>query len=130
MVRSVVVNGGDVAVTIALTVVGCPLRNSFQEQVAREVGATDGILATDDAAAGDVLETLKKLDRASTHRSWLLVEKIPPALDFSATRHLVATRSHQRATIAAWSGWSSLEVSRYWNSRRASSLPIINNYGG
>ena len=30
-------------VTIALTVVGCPLRNSFQEQVAREVGAVEGV---------------------------------------------------------------------------------------
>ena len=30
-------------VTIALTVAGCPLRNSFQEQVAREVGAVDGV---------------------------------------------------------------------------------------
>ncbi len=43
MVRSVVVSGGDVAVTIALTVVGCPLRNSFQEQVAREVGGVEGV---------------------------------------------------------------------------------------
>jgi ATP-binding protein involved in chromosome partitioning len=43
MVRSVVVRGGEVTVTIALTVAGCPLRNSFQEQVAREVGAVEGV---------------------------------------------------------------------------------------
>ena len=43
MVRRVVVAGGAVKVTIALTVVGCPLRNSFQEQVAREVGAVEGV---------------------------------------------------------------------------------------
>jgi len=43
MVRDVVISGGDVTVTIALTVVGCPLRNSFQEQVAREVGAVAGV---------------------------------------------------------------------------------------
>jgi ATP-binding protein involved in chromosome partitioning len=43
MVRSVEIDGGDVAVTIALTVAGCPLRNSFQEQVAREVGAVEGV---------------------------------------------------------------------------------------
>jgi ATP-binding protein involved in chromosome partitioning len=43
MVRGVAVEGGDVTVTIALTVVGCPLRNSFQEQVAREVGAVEGV---------------------------------------------------------------------------------------
>src|SRR5580765_3037489 len=43
MVRKIVVDGGAVTVTIALTVVGCPLRNSFQEQVAREVGAVPGV---------------------------------------------------------------------------------------
>ena len=43
MVRALDVSGGDVTVTIALTVVGCPLRNSFQEQVAREVGAVEGV---------------------------------------------------------------------------------------
>jgi ATP-binding protein involved in chromosome partitioning len=43
MVRSVDVAGGHVAVRIALTVAGCPLRSSFQEQVAREVGALDGV---------------------------------------------------------------------------------------
>src|SRR5439155_23354852 len=45
MVRGIVVDSGDVTVTIALTVVGCPLRNSFQEQVAREVGAVEGVAA-------------------------------------------------------------------------------------
>ena len=45
MVRDVVVTGGEVCVTIALTVAGCPLRNSFQEQVAREVGAVAGVSA-------------------------------------------------------------------------------------
>jgi ATP-binding protein involved in chromosome partitioning len=43
MVRDVLVDGGDVKVTIALTVAGCPLRNSFQEQVAREVGSVEGV---------------------------------------------------------------------------------------
>jgi ATP-binding protein involved in chromosome partitioning len=43
MVRDVVVQGGDVTVTIALTVVGCPLRNSFEEQVQRHVGAVPGV---------------------------------------------------------------------------------------
>ena len=43
MVRSLDVAGGDVTVTIALTIAGCPLRNSFQEQVAREVGAVEGV---------------------------------------------------------------------------------------
>ena len=43
MVRALTVAGGDVSVTIALTVAGCPLRNSFQEQVARELGAVEGV---------------------------------------------------------------------------------------
>ena len=43
MVREVSVDRGEVAVRIALTVAGCPLRSSFQEQVAREVGAVEGV---------------------------------------------------------------------------------------
>jgi ATP-binding protein involved in chromosome partitioning len=43
MVRDVTVDGGDVAVRLALTVAGCPLRSSFQEQVAKEVGAVEGV---------------------------------------------------------------------------------------
>ena len=46
MVRDVVVAAdGRVEVTIALTVAGCPLRSSFQEQVQRFVGAVDGVTA-------------------------------------------------------------------------------------
>ena len=43
MVRDITIKGGDVGVRIALTVVGCPLRSSFQEQVAKEVGGLDGV---------------------------------------------------------------------------------------
>jgi ATP-binding protein involved in chromosome partitioning len=44
MVRDVVVaEDGAVEVTIALTVAGCPLRSSFQEQVAQHVGAVPGV---------------------------------------------------------------------------------------
>ncbi len=44
MVRDVTVaDDGHVDVTIALTVAGCPLRSSFQEQVQRFVGAVDGV---------------------------------------------------------------------------------------
>jgi ATP-binding protein involved in chromosome partitioning len=43
MVRRIEIDGGDVGVTIALTVAGCPLRSSFQDQVAREVGAVPGV---------------------------------------------------------------------------------------
>jgi len=44
MVRDVLVeDDGAVSVTIALTVAGCPLRSSFQEQVARFVGEVPGV---------------------------------------------------------------------------------------
>jgi ATP-binding protein involved in chromosome partitioning len=43
MVREVRIDGGEVAVTIALTVAGCPLRSSFEEQVGRTVGALPGV---------------------------------------------------------------------------------------
>jgi ATP-binding protein involved in chromosome partitioning len=44
MVRDVTVaTDGRVAVTIALTVAGCPLRSSFQDQVDQHVGAVSGV---------------------------------------------------------------------------------------
>jgi ATP-binding protein involved in chromosome partitioning len=43
MVRDVTVDGGRVDVTIALTVAGCPLRNSFEDQVRQHVGGLDGV---------------------------------------------------------------------------------------
>jgi len=53
MVRDVTIDGGAVHVTIALTVAGCPLRNSFEEQVARTVGSLPGV--TETALAFDVM---------------------------------------------------------------------------
>jgi ATP-binding protein involved in chromosome partitioning len=43
MVRDIAIHGGDVTVTIALTVAGCPLRTSFQDQVHEYVGAVPGV---------------------------------------------------------------------------------------
>ncbi len=43
MVRGVEVDGGRVAVTIALTVAGCPLRSSFEDQVKEHVGSLPGV---------------------------------------------------------------------------------------
>ena len=44
MVRDVVLHdGGRVEVTIALTVAGCPMRASFEDQVQRHVGAVEGV---------------------------------------------------------------------------------------
>ena len=43
MVRDVDVRGSHIAVTIALTVPGCPLRHSFEEQVQRELSPLPGV---------------------------------------------------------------------------------------
>jgi ATP-binding protein involved in chromosome partitioning len=43
MVRDVRIDGGEVAVVIALTVAGCPLRSSFENQVRETVGTLPGV---------------------------------------------------------------------------------------
>ena len=43
MVRDVAIDGGDVSVTIALTVPGCPLRASFEEQVEQALRPVEGV---------------------------------------------------------------------------------------
>jgi ATP-binding protein involved in chromosome partitioning len=43
MVRDVEIDGGDVRVTIALTVAGCPLRDSFEKQVAEALRDVPGV---------------------------------------------------------------------------------------
>jgi ATP-binding protein involved in chromosome partitioning len=43
MVRGIEIDGGRIGITIALTIAGCPLRSSFEDQVAREVGTLPGV---------------------------------------------------------------------------------------
>ncbi len=43
MVRGVVIEGGAVTVTIALTVAGCPMRANLEQQVRDAVGRVDGV---------------------------------------------------------------------------------------
>ncbi len=43
MVRGIEIDGSEVEVTIALTVVGCPLRSSFEDQVAQYVGSLPNV---------------------------------------------------------------------------------------
>ena len=58
MVREIGIDGGDVTVTIALTVAGCPLRASFEDQVAQHVGAVAGVTGT--AVAFEVMSPEEK----------------------------------------------------------------------
>jgi ATP-binding protein involved in chromosome partitioning len=67
MVRDVTVAAdGRVGVTIALTVVGCPLRSSFQEQVDRHVGAVPGVTGVE--LAFDVMSPEEKAALSSRLR--------------------------------------------------------------
>ena len=67
MVRDVVVSAdGGVEVTIALTVAGCPLRSSFQDQVAQHVGAVPGVTSV--ALRFDVMTPEEKAALASRLR--------------------------------------------------------------
>src|SRR5436309_10623293 len=43
MVRGVEIDGGNVAITIALTVAGCPLRSSFEDQVRKVMRDVPGV---------------------------------------------------------------------------------------
>ena len=43
MVRSVALDGGDVAVEVSLTTAGCPMREQLTREVTREVSAVEGV---------------------------------------------------------------------------------------
>jgi ATP-binding protein involved in chromosome partitioning len=58
MVRDVEIEGGRVSVTIALTVAGCPLRHSFEQQVQDAVMPLDGVESVD--LAFDVMSPEEK----------------------------------------------------------------------
>ena len=45
MVRDVEIDGGHVSITIALTVAGCPLRSSFEQQVQERLAGVAGVEA-------------------------------------------------------------------------------------
>ena len=47
MVRDVEIHAGVVSLTIVLTVAGCPLRNSFEEQVERALAGVEGVVGVE-----------------------------------------------------------------------------------
>jgi len=73
MVRSIEIEGPNVAVTIALTVAGCPLRSSFEDQVRREVATLEGVeevtLAFDVMSADERQALTQKLRGSVSERS-------------------------------------------------------------
>ena len=73
MVRGIEIDSGRVAITIALTIAGCPLRASFEDQVEREVGVLEGVesvqLAFDVMTPDERAALTQKLRGGVTERS-------------------------------------------------------------
>jgi ATP-binding protein involved in chromosome partitioning len=73
MVRNVGIDGGEVAVTIALTVAGCPLRSSFEQQVAEALRPVAGVervsLEFDVMSAEEKTELTSRLRGGVTERT-------------------------------------------------------------
>jgi ATP-binding protein involved in chromosome partitioning len=70
MVRDVEIDGGDVRVTIALTVAGCPLRDSFRDQVTdvlRDVAGVERIALGFDVMTPDERQALTTKLRGGVH---------------------------------------------------------------
>jgi len=89
MVRDIAIEGGAVTVTIALTVAGCPLRASFQEQVAHRVGAVPGVETT--AVAFEVMTPDEKAALTSKLRGGVTARSKGIAVDRSTRVLAVAS---------------------------------------
>ncbi len=88
MVRDVLVeDDGAVSVTIALTVVGCPLRHSFEEQVTRFVGEVPGVTAV--RLGFDVMSSEEKAALVSRLRGG----RPEKTISLSATTRVIAVAS-------------------------------------
>jgi ATP-binding protein involved in chromosome partitioning len=88
MVREVTVEGGRVGVTIALTVPGCPLRASFQEQVERAlqpVGAEEVLLGFDVMTSEEKAALTTRLRRGVAQRT--------PGISVDAKTRVIAVAS-------------------------------------
>ena len=89
MVRDVRVDGGDVAVTIALTVPGCPLRQSFEDQVAEALRPIEGIRSVD--LAFDVLTPDERAALTTKLRGG--VAERTPGVSVDASTRVIAVAS-------------------------------------
>jgi ATP-binding protein involved in chromosome partitioning len=89
MVRDVGIDGGDVAVTIALTVPGCPLRASFEEQVEEALRPVEGIRSV--TLGFDVLSPEER--QALTAKLRGDVAERTPGVSVDATTRVIAVAS-------------------------------------
>jgi ATP-binding protein involved in chromosome partitioning len=88
MVRDVRVDGPQVAVTIALTVPGCPLRASFEEQVERALAPLEGIESVE--LAFDVL-TPEEREALTVKLRGGVAERTPGVSVDASTRVIAVT---------------------------------------
>jgi ATP-binding protein involved in chromosome partitioning len=89
MVRNVGIDGPDVAVTIALTVPGCPLRASFEEQVEEALRPLEGIRSV--TLDFDVLSPEER--QALTAKLRGDVAERTPGVSVDATTRVIAVAS-------------------------------------
>jgi ATP-binding protein involved in chromosome partitioning len=89
MVREVRVDDGTVAVTIALTVPGCPLRASFEEQVATALRPVEGIESVE--LSFDVLSPEERAELTTKLRGG--VAERTPGVSVDAGTRVVAVAS-------------------------------------
>ena len=72
MVRGIEIDGGTVRIKLALTTAGCPLKDSFQEQVQRHVGELPGVESVElsfEEMTAEQKQKLRKRLGIPAHRS-------------------------------------------------------------
>ena len=89
MVRGVDIEGEEVGVTIALTVPGCPLRASFQEQVERVLAPVEGVRSV--ALSFDVMSPEEKAALTTKLRGG--VAERTPGISVDAKTRVIAVAS-------------------------------------
>jgi ATP-binding protein involved in chromosome partitioning len=84
MVRSVDIDGGRVAVTVLLTVAGCPMKDRLTRDVQAAVGAVDGVEHVD--VTLDVMDETQREALKTKLRGGQTVREVPFAKPGSLTR--------------------------------------------
>ncbi|HEY6795184.1 MAG TPA: Mrp/NBP35 family ATP-binding protein [Kineosporiaceae bacterium] len=84
MVRSVEIDGGRVAVTILLTVAGCPMKDRLTRDVEAAVGALEGVREV--AVTLDVMDTQQREALKTKLRGGQVTREVPFARPGSLTR--------------------------------------------
>ena len=101
MVRRVEIEGGRVGVTIALTVPGCPLRSSFEQQVDQALAPVDGVKEVE--LSFDVMSPEEKAALTTKLRGG--VAERTPGISVDASTRVVAVVSGKggvgKSTLAA-----------------------------